>query len=280
MSKNISLVLSGGGARGIAHIAVIEELEKLGYTIKSISGTSMGALIGGVYAAGNLEPFKNWLLELNKTKIFKLLDFSFSTQGLVKGDRIFNEIKPFITDVNIENLPIKYNATAFDIANNKEVVFDEGSLFRAIRASISIPTIFTPVNIDNSVLVDGGVVNNIPITNIDRFPNDILIAVNVNAGITEEVIRFSSNHKSEYNVANLNNRLAKKYNYFTLVNNTLVTMTNHVSNMILDKYPPDILIEVPRSCAGVFDFYKTSLILEFGRKAVFDATPLLVDTNL
>src|SRR5574343_1494844 len=162
--REITLILSGGGARGIAHIAVIEALLKKGYVIRSISGTSMGALIGGVYAVGKLEEFKEWLLKVNKQKIFKLIDFSFSSQGLVKGDRIFNEIKSFITDVAIEQLPVVYNATAFDIANNREVVFDSGSLFQAIRASISIPTIFTPVLLNDAVFVDGGVVNNLPIS--------------------------------------------------------------------------------------------------------------------
>lgn len=266
-TKTISLVLSGGGARGIAHIAIIEELIKNGYTISSISGTSMGALVGGIFAVGKLEEFKNWLLKVNKTKVFKLIDFSFSTQGLVKGDRVFNEIKEFITDCNIEDLNIKFNATAFDIANNREVVFDTGSLYKAIRSSISIPTIFTPVIIGDSVFIDGGVVNNIPLYNAIRSANDLLIAVNVNAGITDHIVSFSEiNFKESTKLNSKSNEIkTKKINYFSLVNTTLVTMTNHISNMIIEKNKPDVLIEIPRNCAGIFEFYHANEIIETGR---------------
>lgn len=276
MKKDITLVLSGGGARGIAHIGVIEELVKLNVNIASISGTSMGALIGGIYAVGKLEEFKQWMLKVNRTKIFKLIDFSFSTQGLVKGERIFNEIKEFITDVNIEDLPIKYTATAFDIANGREVVFDKGSLYNAIRASISIPTIFTPLTLGDSVFVDGGVVNNIPINTAKRVENDIVIAVNVNAGVTDDIVYYSEleqlakqnlkANKSQY-------RINKNINYFFLVNNSLVTMTNHISNLILEKYPPDVLVEIPRNGAGIFEFYNAKTIINSGKEHFINSIP-------
>ncbi len=276
MKKDITLVLSGGGARGIAHIGVIEELVKLNVNIASISGTSMGALIGGIYAVGKLEEFKQWMLKVNRTKIFKLIDFSFSTQGLVKGERIFNEIKEFITDVNIEDLPIKYTATAFDIANGREVVFDKGSLYNAIRASISIPTIFTPLTLGDSVFIDGGVVNNIPINTAKRVQNDIVIAVNVNAGVTDDIVYYSEleqlakqnlkANKSQY-------RINKNINYFFLVNNSLVTMTNHISNLILEKYPPDVLVEIPRNGAGIFEFYNAKTIINSGKEHFINSIP-------
>lgn len=276
MKKDITLVLSGGGARGIAHIGVIEELLKLNVNIASISGTSMGALIGGIYAVGKLEEFKQWMLKVNRTKIFRLIDFSFSTQGLVKGERVFNEIREFITDVNIEDLPIKYTATAFDIANGREVVFDKGSLFNAIRASISIPTIFTPLTLGDSVFIDGGVVNNIPINTAKRVENDIVIAVNVNAGVTDDIVYYSEleqlakqnlkANKSQY-------RINKNINYFFLVNNSLVTMTNHISNLILEKYPPDVLVEIPRNGAGIFEFYNAKTIINSGKEHFINSIP-------
>lgn len=276
MKKDITLVLSGGGARGIAHIGVIEELLKLNVNIASISGTSMGALIGGIYAVGKLEEFKQWMLKVNRTKIFRLIDFSFSTQGLVKGERVFNEIREFITDVNIEDLPIKYTATAFDIANGREVVFDKGSLFNAIRASISIPTIFTPLTIGDSVFIDGGVVNNIPINTAKRVKNDIVIAVNVNAGVTDDIVYYSEleqlakqNQKASKSIYRIN----KNINYFFLVNNSLVTMTNHISNLILEKNPPDILIEIPRNVAGIFEFYNTKAIINSGKEYFANSIP-------
>lgn len=276
MKKDITLVLSGGGARGIAHIGVIEELVKLNVNIASISGTSMGALIGGIYAVGKLEEFKQWMLKVNRTKIFKLIDFSFSTQGLVKGERIFNEIKEFITDVNIEDPPTKHTATALDIANGREVVFDKGSLFNAIRASISIPTIFTPLTLGDSVFIDGGVVNNIPINTAKRVENDIVIAVNVNAGVTDDIVYYSEleqlakqnlkANKSQY-------RINKNINYFFLVNNSLVTMTNHISNLILEKYPPDVLVEIPRNGAGIFEFYNAKAIINSGKEHFVNSIP-------
>ena len=276
MKKDITLVLSGGGARGIAHIGVIEELVKLNVNIASISGTSMGALIGGIYAVGKLEEFKQWMLKVNRTKIFKLIDFSFSTQGLVKGERIFNEIKEFITDVNIEDLPIKYTATAFDIANGREVVFDKGSLYNAIRASISIPTIFTPLTLGDSVFIDGGVVNNIPINTAKRVQNDIVIAVNVNAGISDNVVYFSEIEqliKQDKGTDKTSHRINKNVNYFFLVNNSLVTMTNHISNLILEKYPPDVLVEIPRNGAGIFEFYNAKTIINSGKEHFINSIP-------
>lgn len=276
MKKDITLVLSGGGARGIAHIGVIEELLKLNVNIASISGTSMGALIGGIYAVGKLEEFKQWMLKVNRTKIFKLIDFSFSTQGLVKGERIFNEIKEFITDANIEDLPIKYTATAFDIANGREVVFDKGSLFNAIRASISIPTIFTPLTIGDSVFIDGGVVNNIPINTAKRVQNDIVIAVNVNAGVTDDIVYFSELEqltKQNENTTKSIYRINKNINYFFLVNNSLVTMTNHISNLILEKNPPDVLVEIPRNIAGIFEFYNAKAIINSGKEYFANSIP-------
>ena len=114
---------------------------------------------------------------LDKQRIFRLIDFSFSSQGLIKGDRILKTMKKFCPDTRIEELPVKYTATAFDIAKNKEIVFSEGNLYHwAIRASISIPTVFTPVISGNFVFVDGGVVNNIPIRNAIRTVNDLLVA--------------------------------------------------------------------------------------------------------
>ena len=216
------------------------------------------------------------MIKVNRTKIFKLIDFSFSTQGLVKGERIFNEIKEFITDVNIEDLPIKYTATAFDIANGREVVFDKGSLYNAIRASISIPTIFTPLTLGDSVFVDGGVVNNIPINTAKRVQNDIVIAVNVNAGVSDNVVYFSEIEqltKQDKGTNKTSHRMNKNVNYFFLVNNSLVTMTNHISNLILEKYPPDVLVEIPRNGAGIFEFYNAKTIINSGKEHFINSIP-------
>ena len=280
MSKNITLVLSGGGARGIAHIGVIEEMESRGYAINSIAGTSMGALVGGVYAAGKLKELKEWLYTLDKQKIFSLLDFNLGMQGFIKGDRVLNAMRAFVPDTEIESLRIKFTATAFDLANEKEVVFSTGNLYQAIRASISIPTIFTPVISGNSILVDGGVVNNIPVKNAVRTDNDELIAVNVNANIklnaptlaSEESIGQTFYAKS---LLKFKSRLAvstsenqeMRFNYFNLITNTILSTTNQLAQMTLLQYPPKILIEISRNSAGTFEFFKAQELVELGRAA-------------
>ena len=279
MKKNVTLVLSGGGARGFAHIGAIEEIESRGYKISSIAGTSMGALVGGVYAVGKMNEYKEWVYNLDKQKIFKLLDFSFSKQGLIKGDRVLKTMKVFIPDANIEDLKIKYTATAFDLALNKEIVFREGSLYNAIRASISIPTVFTPVISDNSVLVDGGVVNNIPINNAIRTKNDVLIAVYVNADVPVHHInntdkrkrqdlyiqKINEFRKSLYKLNPTDQR--KKFHYFNLLNDTMAVMTSHMAAMIIKNTPPDIFVEISKNSCGTFDFYKAEELVEMGRYA-------------
>ncbi|MFH0841720.1 MAG: patatin-like phospholipase family protein [Bacteroidota bacterium] len=281
MKKNVTLVLSGGGARGFAHIGAIEEIERRGYSITSIAGTSMGALVGGVYAIGKMDEFKKWAYNLDKKEILKLLDFSFSKQGLIKGDRVLNVMKEFIPDTNIEDLKIKYTATAFDLANNKEVVFNKGSLYDAIRASISIPTVFTPVISGNSLLVDGGVVNNIPMGNAIRSENDTLIAVYVNADIplSEHYLNRPENSKRDglrvktiseikMNLFKTDTGAGRKgYNYFNLINSTIASATNFLANMIIKNSPPDILIEVSKKSCGTFDFFRAEELTEIGRDA-------------
>ncbi len=279
MKQKVSLVLSGGGARGIAHIGVIEELDKQDFEIASVTGTSMGALVGGMYTLGKLDEFKTWLYKLDKLEVFKLLDFSFSAQGLVKGDRVINELKKLIPDQQIEDLEISYTAVAVDILNKKEVIFSKGSIFEAIRASIAIPTVFTPVNMDKALLIDGGVLNNIPINHAKRFPGDLLIAVYVNADIPYHkptVLKKETESKQSIysqKIQDFKNHLHKiapasnqiNLGYFDLINKTISIMTNHISQITIEKYPPDILIEVSKEACWTFDFYKAEEMLENGR---------------
>jgi NTE family protein len=281
MKQKVSLVLSGGGARGIAHIGVIEELEKQDFDIVSITGTSMGALVGGIYALEKLKDFKDWLFSLDKLKIFKLFDFTFSSQGLIKGDKVINELKKFISDKKIEDLQIVYAAVAVDLLNKKEIVFKKDSIYEAIRASISIPTVFTPVNTGNTLLVDGGVLNNIPINHAKRFPGDLLVAVNVNADIppikstllkTEIETKQSIYRKK---IKDFQNQLQKttpsikkeNLGYFNLINKTISLMTDRITQTTIEKYPPDILIKVSKKSCGTFDFYKAEEMVEIGRYA-------------
>jgi NTE family protein len=281
MKQKVSLVLSGGGARGMAHIGVIEELEKLNFEIVSITGTSMGALVGGIYALGKLNEFKLWLQTLDKLKVFKLVDFTFSSQGLIKGDRLINELKKIISDKSIEDLNIAYASVAVDILNKKEIVFTTGSIYEAIRASIAIPTVFTPVTLDNTILIDGGVLNNIPINHAKRFSNDLLIAVDVNADIPLDTSMYPKEeiepHHSAYRIKIKEFQLQlqkiipgnKKENlgYFNLINRTMSLMTNRISQATIEKYPPDILINISKESCGNFDFYRGGELIEIGRFA-------------
>ena len=281
MKKNVSLVLSGGGARGIAHIGVIEELEKQGFKIKAISGTSMGSLVGAVYAVGRMQEYKEWLYTMDELEVFKLIDFTFSSQGLIKGDRVFKKMKKFIPDMNIEELKIHYAATATDILNNKEVVFTKGSIYNAVRASVAIPTVFTPVKTENAILVDGGVMNNVPINHVKRTKNDVLIVVHVNADIpvNKPLIPKKEKDKKQslylikikgfYNHLNKSKSKSKndKLGYFEIINKTINLLTYQLAVESIEKYPPDILIPVSHDSCGTFDFYKAEELVEIGRHA-------------
>ena len=144
--KTVSLVLGSGGARGLAHIGVIHELQENGYQISSIAGCSMGALIGGIFAAGKLEEFEHWISAITKLDIVTLLDVAWGKEGLVKGDKIINKLVDLVGDKTIEELSIPFTAVAADVKNEKEVWINSGRLFDAIRASISLPLFFTQDN--------------------------------------------------------------------------------------------------------------------------------------
>lgn len=179
-TKDVALVLSSGGPRGWAYIGAIEELEQRGYNITSIAGTSIGSLIGGIYATGKLNEIKEWLYTLDAWKVFSLMDISLSKNHLVKGDKVMDAIKEIVPEVKIEDLRIPFRAIAADLYTGEEVVFDQGPLFDAIRASISIPSLFRPVKYGFRTLVDGGIVNTMPIDKVVRNGNDIVVAFDVN----------------------------------------------------------------------------------------------------
>ena len=180
MKKKVALVLSSGGPRGFAYIGAIDELLSRGYEITSVAGTSIGSLIGGMYAAGKLPEVKDWLFSLGTWKVFSLMDFSISKNHLVNGDRVIAALKEIVPDVNIEDLDIPYKAVATDFYTGEEVVFDRGDLFQAIRASISIPSLFRPVKYGYRTLIDGGIANVMPMDRVDRTEGDIMVAINVN----------------------------------------------------------------------------------------------------
>lgn len=188
--KDVALVLSSGGPRGFAYIGAIEELESRGYNITSVAGCSIGSLVGGIYAAGGLEDFKKWLFQLNNYKLLSLLDISVSKSYLVKGEKVIEAIKKVVPNVNIEDLRIPYRAVATDLYTGEEVVFSEGKLFDAIRASISIPSLFRPVRYGYHTLIDGGAVNTAPFSIVPRNGNDILVSFDVNQLDSERIATY------------------------------------------------------------------------------------------
>jgi NTE family protein len=285
MSQKVALVLSGGGARGIAHIGVIETLLEQGYTINSIAGTSMGALVGGVYALGKLNEFKEWLFTIDKIKMFRLVDFSFSSHGLIKGDKVMNTMKEFISDAKIESLPIAYAAVAADLTQKEEVVYTTGSIYDAIRASIAIPTVLTPVKNNGNIVVDGGVVNNIPINRVSRTQGDKLIVVNVNADVP--VIRTNSSPEEDmekesaymkkivefkdYLFGSNEKHHEEKLGYFDVLNMTIGLMTKLNERRLMEKFPPDLLINISHDTCTLYDFYRAEELVAIGRKATENA---------
>lgn len=180
--NTIALSLGGGGARGYAHIGVIRQLEKQHYKITAIAGTSMGAVIGGLYAAGKLDEFEAWAKKLTRLDVLGLMDFSIGKAGAIKAERIFAVIENLLGDTRIEDLPIPFTAVASDLLKNTEVLFRSGPLTLALRASVAIPGVITPVMIDGRLLADGGIVNPVPVSPLKGAKARRVIAVDLAQG--------------------------------------------------------------------------------------------------
>ena len=272
--KDIALVLSSGGARGLAHIGVIEELEAHGYHISSIAGCSMGALIGGVYAAGKLTEFREWMKTVDRKKMLELTDFSLSLNHFVKGKRIIEAIMEFVPDVAIENLPIPYSAVATDLKDGREVVFSKGSLFEAIRASISLPSFYEPVQRDGMILIDGGVINPIPLNRVSRKTGDILVGADVSGhdykSQWEEMRRLTEWQKKDKSLtAKILDKLIPdnlEFNYYTLLSRASSVMIRQNSILMTKLMNPDMLIDIQMSRYGGFDYDKSEKIIAIGRQ--------------
>lgn len=272
--KNVALVLSSGGARGLAHIGAIEELEARDYRITSIAGCSMGALIAGVYAAGKIEEFREWMKTVTRKKMFELTDFSLSLNHIVKGKRIIEAIMEFVPDVAIEDLPIPYCAVATDLTAGKEVVFNKGSLFEAIRASISLPSFYEPVQRDGMILIDGGVINPIPLNRVKRQSGDILVGVDVSGhdykSQWEEMRRLTEWQKNDKSLkAKILDKLIPdniEFNYYTMLSRSSSLMIRQNSILMAKLMKPDVLVDIQMSRYGGFDYDKSEKIIAIGRQ--------------
>ena len=285
MNRKAALVLSSGGARGFAHIGAIRTLLDHGFEITSVAGTSMGALVGGIFATGRLNVYTQWLATLDKKSMLSLVDFTISADGIIKGHKVLDEMQELIPDIPIEDLPIPYAAVATDIHNRQEKVFEKGSLYDAIRASISIPGVFTPVKSDGMVLVDGGVVNPLPLNRVKRQPGDILIAVDVNgpSPFTRNKHETLENpHKNNHEmkllelmrlekINLLNRKKEEQYTYYKLLTQSARLMLQRITDLTLQLYPPDVVIRIPMNSFGTYHFYKSNEIIAAGEKATLKA---------
>jgi len=292
-NKTVSLVLGSGGARGLAHIGIIHWLEENGFKIKSISGCSMGALIGGVYAAGKLDDFEQWVSAINKVDIITLLDLSWEKNGLVKGDKIINTLVDLVGDQLIEDLPISFTATAADIINEKEVWINSGRLFDAIRASISLPLFFTPFDYKGDQLIDGGVLNPVPIAPTFVDETEMTIAVNLggppesheipaeeleetddSSPIHEKVISFVTNFKRpELKIG------GQDWGAYDIANQAFDAMQGTIARQKIAAYPPDYVIEISRNACGTLEFDRATEMIGLGYKKAQESLSRLINSN-
>ena len=263
--KKVALVLSSGGCRGYAHIGAIEALLEHGYEITSVAGCSMGALIGGIYAAGRLSDVKEWFCTLNRRDIFSLIDLSLGINHLVKGDRIMKRLQEIVPDVRIEELPIPFCAVATDVRTDSEVVFRSGSLFEAIRASCSMPTLFQPVEREEQYLIDGAISNGLPLELVARTEGDILVASNVSAParkVRRKVLAPSR-------LTSIMNRIIRPdfadVNAISLISDALHILIQKNISQQLRITPPDLLMELPLNSYN-FNYDRCAIIAERGHR--------------
>lgn len=289
--RDVALVLGSGGARGLAHIGAIEELEARGYRIRSIAGCSMGAMIAGMYAAGQLQDAKEWFLQVDQQVILKMVDLSISLNSLVKGERVIRELEKVVPDQQIQSLNIPCAIVAADLISADEVVFRSGSLFEAIRASMSIPLFFQPVQRGHKLLIDGGTLNPLPINRVKRTKGDLLVAMNISGKDSMQIKKPEPSYFAKAaelieqhgiqlspTLLNLKKRIEQKeeerlenqdlrgmVNYFSLADRMSDIQIQQNTHLMLQLTPPDILATMPQYAYSTFDFDRAEEIIEHGR---------------
>ncbi len=279
MKKKVQLVLGSGGARGIAHIAVIEELENNGYEIIEIVGCSMGAVIGGIYAGGHLPEYREWLFSLDRNQVFDLTDFTLKREGFVKGEKIFAKHREMTGDLNIEDFKIPFTAVSVDMKSGKEVHFSSGDLYKALRASVSIPGVFLPVENKKQMLVDGGVLNPLPLNLVQKREDALVVAVDLNAAGKKLIKDAELNSKPPKWYENVipENILEKtrietkkeenSLSIFELMESSFVLTQDRLKELMIKVYPPDVLVKIPRKTCSTFEFWKAEFVHKTGKLA-------------
>lgn len=295
-SKSVSLALGSGGARGLAHIGVIEVLNEEGFDIAHVAGSSMGACVGGIYCAGKLEVFRDWILKINKRETFRLMDFTMSTQGVLKGQKVLDHLKTMLGEIRIEEFDIQYTAVATDVSTKEEIWMRHGDLYNVIRASSSVPTLMMPTKLGERVLVDGGVLNPLPIEPLMPAKTDLVIAVNINANadghqrsrevkLSEELDKILEQSEAESKAYSgrmvnsvkgwlgmgssetTNKNQDKTLSYLGMLNKSYDFMQDRMCEQSIEIHQPDIVVNIPRSVGTTLEFYRASEMVEEGRAA-------------
>lgn len=278
----VSLVLGSGGARGYAHIGAIEEIQRRGYKIVSVSGSSMGALVGGMYAAGKLDEYRDWVKDLTWLKVVRLLDFTL-TKGAIRGDKIFIKLAEILGSPNIQDLEIDYTAVAADLISQKEIWYQKGPLLDAIRASVAVPGLFTPVVREGKVLVDGGILNPLPIIPTVAAQADLIIAIDLNTGDPQHThLRLPSNQylrrsgtSDEWQMPGASRPEAQAQHplpsdiggRMDILLNSVEVMQASLTEYKIAGYPPDLIVRIPKDLCSFYDFHRAGEVIEYGRLA-------------
>lgn len=266
-NTKVALALSSGGAKGYAHIGAIKAIEETGAKITSVAGTSMGALIGGLYAAGKLDAAYSWLKTIDASEMFRLADFGkFGINGLTDGEKIIDKLHQFIGDVLIDDLPIPFCAIAADLDLGVEVVISHGSLIDAIRASISLPGVFKPYRIvgRRTRLVDGGLVNGLPINRLKRTHGDVVVAVNLDTyGFCGNMDLKSPNIASVIGKVLMKN---KEDNIIDILLNSFNISLKYNKLAMIDRMKPDVYINVDLKGYSTHNFADAKIIADLGYK--------------
>ncbi|MCP5156170.1 MAG: patatin-like phospholipase family protein [Ectothiorhodospiraceae bacterium] len=275
----VSLVLGSGGARGLAHIGVIRWLEEHGYRIRSVVGCSMGALVGGVHAAGKLDEYERWARAITMVEVVSLIDLSWNRAGLVKGDRVIGTLTELVGQARIEDLPIPFTAVACELPEQKEVWIRSGPLFDAIRASISLPMFFTPVERNGAKLVDGGVLNPVPIAPTFGDETELTVAVNLGGAVdgSHEIERRAPAPSAEADSLRdhvdrfisrlretVGNRRDDDWSAYDIAHQAFDAMQGTIARLKLAAYPPDVTVEIPRNACGLMEFDRAEEMIALG----------------
>ena len=295
MSISVRLVLGSGGARGLAHIGVIRELERQDFEITEIVGCSMGALVGGFHCAGKLDAYEDWVCNLSEWDVLRFLDISLTNRdGLMKGDLIIDTLRELVGDVNIEDLPIPFTAVATDIVNRQEVWLDSGKLFDAIRASIAVPGVFTPKKINGRLLVDGGLLN--PLPGVPHGADDVAltIAVSLSGRDVQDPLGPNPPELPLSTIDQYRNKIdgfldkaqdmlgieraveegeddERELSLTGVMLGMFDTMQTQIARYRLASYPPDILIEIPGNVSQTHEYFKAPALIYAGKHWAADA---------